>query len=366
VFDFRRLRHFDFWLLGGSAILVLFGIVMIRSAIADNESLADTPQRQALYALIGLVILLVVTIIDYHAWRGVTRILYFGILGLLLYLEFTGLESFGAQRWFRVGGITIQPSEIAKISLIIILADSIARNEDRLRSWSGILWTLVIAAVPAVVILREPDLSTAILTMVLWVALAFAAGMPPRFIALLGLAGVLLPVFALAFNLFQPYQLHRLALFFMPEADPDAAYNIQQSLIAIGSGGWFGQGYGHGTQVQLRFLKVRHTDFIFSVMSNEFGFIGNVLFFLILGFVVYRCLHAARNARDTYGALIGYGVATLIFYQAAFNIGMNLNLLPVAGLPLPFVSSGGSSLWSILMGVGLVESTVIYRKEMEF
>jgi rod shape determining protein RodA len=366
VFDFRRLRHFDFWLLGSAAILVIFGIVMIRSAVADNASLADTPQRQALYALIGLVILLVVTVIDYHAWRSVTRVLFIGVLGLLLYLEFTGLESFGAQRWFRVGSITIQPSEIAKISLIIILADDIARNEDRLRSWGGILRTLVLAAIPAVVILREPDLSTAILTMVLWVALAFAAGMPPKYIAVMAVAAVLIPAVALAFNLFQAYQLKRLALFFMPEADPDAAYNIKQALIAIGSGGWFGQGYGHGTQIQLRFLKVRHTDFIFSAMSNEFGFVGNIVFFLLLGFVVYRCLVAARNARDTYGALIGYGVATLIFYQAAFNIGMNLNLLPVAGLPLPFISSGGSSLWSILMGIGLVESTVLYRKEMEF
>jgi rod shape determining protein RodA len=366
VFDFRRLRHFDFWLLGGTAVLVLFGIVMIRSAVADNATLAETPMRQAQYALIGLVILLVATLIDYHVWRSLTRFLFIGILGLLLYLELTGLESFGAQRWFRVGSITIQPSEIAKISLIIILADDIARNEDRLQSWMGILRTLILAAIPALVILREPDLSTAILTMVLWVALAFAAGMPPKYILIMSGVAVVVPVVALAFNLFQPYQLKRLALFFMPEADPDAAYNIEQALIAIGSGGLFGQGYGHSSQIQLRFLKVRHTDFIFSVLSSEFGLAGDIVFFALLAFVVWRCLAAARNARDTYGALIGYGVATLIFYQAAFNIGMNLNLLPVAGLPLPFISSGGSSLWSVLLGVGLVESTVIYRKEMEF
>jgi rod shape determining protein RodA len=366
VFDFRRLRHFDFWLLGGTAILVLFGIVMIRSAVADNALLAVTPQRQAQYALIGLVILLAATLIDYHIWRSLTRFLFIGILGLLLYLELTGLESFGAQRWFQVGSITIQPSEIAKISLIIILADDIARNEDRLQTWMGILRTLIIAAIPAIVILREPDLSTAILTMVLWVALAFAAGMPPKYILIMGAVTVMLPVVALAFNLFQPYQLNRLALFFMPEANSDAAYNIDQALIAIGSGGLFGQGYGHSSQIQLRFLKVRHTDFIFSAMSSEFGLVGAIVFFAILAFVVYRCLVAARNARDTYGALICYGVATMIFYQAAFNIGMNLNLLPVAGLPLPFISSGGSSLWSVLLGIGLVESTVIHQKEMEF
>jgi rod shape determining protein RodA len=366
MFDWRRWRHFDFWLLGGAALLVLFGIAEIRSAVADNASLADSAQRQATFAAIGVVILLAATLIDYHFWRGVSRFLFIGIILLLLYVELVGSSSFGATRWIRVGSFTIQPSEVAKISLIIILSDDIARNEDRLQSWSGILRTLLLAAIPAVVILREPDLSTAILTMVLWAALAFAAGMPPRFIFILGGVAILIPAFALAFNLLRPYQLDRLALFFMPDADPSAAYNIEQSKIAIGSGGWIGQGYALSSQIQLRFLKVRHTDFIFSVMSSEFGLIGMVVFFAVLGFVVYRCLLAARRARDTYGALIGYGVATLIFYQAAFNIGMNLNLLPVAGLPLPFISSGGSSLWSVLLGIGLVESTILYRKDIEF
>ncbi|MGB7537348.1 MAG: FtsW/RodA/SpoVE family cell cycle protein [Anaerolineales bacterium] len=366
MFDWRRWRHFDFWLLGSAALLVLLGIVEIRSAVADNASLADSAQRQATFAAIGLVVLMVATVIDYHFWRSLSRLLFVGIILLLLYVELIGTSSFGATRWIQVGGITIQPSEVAKISLIIILADDIARNEERLQTWSGILRTLILAAIPAVVILREPDLSTAILTMVLWAAMAFAAGMPPRFIFIMGGAALLLPFIALALNLLQPYQLDRLALFFMPDADPSAAYNIEQSKIAIGSGGLVGQGYGLSTQVQLRFLKVRHTDFIFSVMSSEFGLVGDVAFFGLLGFVVSRCLRAARLARDTYGALIGYGVATLIFYQAAFNIGMNLNLLPVAGLPLPFISSGGSSLWSVLLGIGLVESTILYRKDIEF
>jgi rod shape determining protein RodA len=366
MFDWRRWRHFDFWLLGSAALLVMFGIVMIRSAVADNATLADTAQRQALFAAIGLVILLLATVIDYHFWRGVSRILFIGIILLLLYVELVGAKTFGATRWIRVGSFTLQPSEVAKVTLILILADDIARNEDRLRSWNGILRTLIIAAIPALVILREPDLSTAILVMVLWAAMAFAAGMPPKYILMIGAAGVVLPLLALSFNLMADYQKHRLALFLFPESDPGAAYNIQQSLIAIGSGGVLGQGYGLSTQVQLRFLKVRQTDFIFSVFSSEFGIVGDIIFFCILAFVVYRCLQAARNARDTYGALIGYGVATLIFYQAAFNIGMNLNLLPVAGIPLPFISSGGSSLWAVLLGIGLVESTVLYRKEMEF
>jgi len=366
VFDLRRWRHFDFMLLGSAALLVIFGIVMIRSAVADNASLADTAQRQALFALIGLGILFLATVIDYHFWRGLSRILFIGVILLLLYVELVGAKTFGATRWIHIGSFTLQPSEVAKVTLILILGDDIARNEDRLQSWGGILRTLILAAIPVVVILREPDLSTAILVMVLWAAMAFAAGMPPKYFLLLGAAALVGVFIALAFNLLAAYQLHRLALFLFPDSDPGAAYNIEQSLIAIGSGGVLGQGYGLSTQVQLRFLKVRQTDFIFSVLSSEFGLIGGIVFFFILGFVVYRCLVAARNARDTYGALIGYGVATLIFYQAAFNIGMNLNLLPVAGLPLPFISSGGSSLWAVLLGIGFVESTILYRKEMEF
>jgi rod shape determining protein RodA len=352
--------------MGSAALLTIFGIVMIRSAVADNVSLADTAQRQAIFALIGVGILLLATVIDYHFWRGLTRILFVGVILLLLYVELVGAKTFGATRWIRIGSFTLQPSEVAKVTLILILADDIARNEDRLQSWSGILRTLILAAIPVVVILREPDLSTAILIMALWAAMAFAAGMPPKFFLIIGAAGIVGVSVALAFNLLAPYQLHRLALFLFPASDPGDAYNIQQSLIAIGSGGVLGQGYGLSTQVQLRFLKVRQTDFIFSVLTSEFGLVGAIVYFAILGFVVFRCLQAARNARDTYGALIGYGVATLIFYQAAFNIGMNLNLLPVAGLPLPFISSGGSSLWSVLLGIGLVESTILYRKDIEF
>ena len=141
--------------------------------------------------------------------------------------------------------------------------------------------------------------------------------------------------------------------------------NVEQALISIGSGGLLGQGYGSGTQVQLRFLKVRHTDFIFSSMSQEFGFIGAIVFLLLIMFVIYRCLRAARMARDGFGSLICYGVAILLLFQASFNVGMNMNLLPVSGLPLPFLSQGGSSLLTTLLGIGLVESVILRHKRIE-
>jgi rod shape determining protein RodA len=225
-------------------------------------------------------------------------------------------------------------------------------------------------------------LSTAIVLAVIWLALVWAAGVPVRRLLILlaiGLTVVLIiaPFLARYFIVDYPqqndffivkhYQMRRLANFFFP--DPAAqfgdTYNVNQARITIGSGGLFGQGYGNGTQVQLRFLKVRHTDFIFSATAEEFGFVGAVLLMIGLMFVIVRCLRAARISRDLFGALICYGVAVLFLFQGAFNIGMNLNLFPVSGLPLPFFSYGGSSLLANLLGVGLVESVILRHKRIE-
>jgi rod shape determining protein RodA len=169
-------------------------------------------------------------------------------------------------------------------------------------------------------------------------------------------------------GLIKPYQIERILNFLLP--DPNATYganyNVLQALISIGSGGWIGKGYESGTQVQLRFLKVRHSDFIFSSLAEEFGFVGTIVVMGLLFFVIMRCLRTARLSSDTFGALIAYGVATLFTFQAVVNIGMNLNLLPVTGLPLPFVSYGGSSLLSMLLGVGLVESVILRHKALDF
>jgi rod shape determining protein RodA len=176
----------------------------------------------------------------------------------------------------------------------------------------------------------------------------------------------MLPV--IAFPFLVDYQQRRIINFLFPDQNArfGEIYNLQQALISIGSGGWLGQGYGQGPQVQLRFLKVRHSDFIFSAMAHEFGFVGVALVMLVLAFVIYRCLRAARLARDTFGALIAYGVATLVAFQTIVNIGVNLNLMPATGLTLPFVSYGGSSLLSMLLGIGFVESVILRHKSLDF
>jgi len=236
---------------------------------------------------------------------------------------------------------------------------------------------------PVLLIYLQPDLSTSIVLVVIWMALYWAAGLTIRQIALMAAIVVVLMMIITPFMLnyflvgypkqenfliFEYYQMQRIYNFLFPdpEARHGSIYNIEQSMIAIGSGGLFGQGYGHGTQVQLRFLKVRHTDFIFSALAEEFGFAGASFLILLFFFIIYRCFRAARLAKDSFGALISYGVATLLLFQGSFNIGMNLNLFPVSGLPLPFFSAGGSSLVTSLMGIGLVESVILRQKEIEF
>jgi rod shape determining protein RodA len=378
----RIWRHFDIWLLGAVVLLTITGVAMIRSAIAGNIELAGYDQRQAIFAVAGLVIVIIVSAIDYRIWSALARPLFFIIVGLLAFIFIAGVVGFGSARWFRVSVVNIQPSELAKIVMIIALADFFSRSKKNNGSLRIIFQSVLLVGLPALLILIQPDLSTTIVLFVLWFAILWAAGLPIRYlgtflILVVIVVGITAPLLVNYFTVDYPqeedfffiryYQMARLAnfLFPNPEESYGATYNVEQALISIGSGGFIGQGYGQGPQVQLRFLKVRHTDFIFSALAEEFGFVGTVGFILVITMVIHRCLRAASMARDQFGALICYGVAFLILFQSAFNIGMNLNLLPVSGIPLPFFSYGGSSLLTSLLGVGLVESVILRHKQIE-
>jgi rod shape determining protein RodA len=361
-------RHFDFWLLGAVALLVIFGVTMIRSAVAGNIELADLDlvQRQLIFAGGGFVIAVIVAAIDYRLWASVSRPMYIITMVALAALYIVGSALYGSARWFDTGVILIQPSEIAKIVLILVLADFFTRNMHRMGDLTWVARSFLMTMGITIWILLQPNLSTSIVMLVLWFAMLWASGLRLKHLALFIGAAIAAPV--VSFPFLVDYQQKRILNFIFP--DPNASYgdiyNIQQALIAIGSGGFLGQGYGHGTQVQLRFLKVRWSDFIFSAMAQEFGFVGVALVLLVLIFVIVRCLRAAHLAADTFGALICYGVATMISFQAMVNIGVNLNLMPATGLTLPFVSYGGSSLLSILMGIGLVESVILRHRSLEF
>lgn len=367
-------RHFDFALLGAVAILIIFGSAMIRSTLLSSpDGGAFEMSRQVIYVLAGVPIVFVVGALDYRLWGAMSGGIYALLLGLLLLVELLAVASFGAARWLDLGIVQFQPSELGKFLITLTLGTMVATNADRVGTLGFILKSLVHIGVPVALIFIQPDLSTSIIYVVAWFAIMWAAGVRLQHLALLGGAAVAaIPVAFLAV-LNTPslsYMADRIIHFIIPDTSSveyqDAAYNVRQALISIGSGGWLGQGYGHGSQVQLRFLKVRHTDFIFSAITNEFGFMGALIVIGLLAFIIYRIFRAGTLARDPFGSYICYGVGAVILYQSFFNIGMNMNLLPVSGLPLPFVSYGGSALWTFLFGIGLVESVILRQKQIEF
>ena len=364
---FRRIawENFDYWLLGLVATAVIFGIAMIRSAIAGNAALAELPNRQLIFASVGLLVMLGLALMDYHHWRPLSKYLYVGIVITLVALKMVGTELFGSARWFTVGPIKIQPSEFAKIVLILVQADFLSRYQHRLHELRWPLFSAGLTGVLVYFIIRQPDLSTSITLVVIWLAMLWAAGLRWRHIGLF--AGVGVAASIVGFPFLADYQKARVLHFLFPQetARHGAIYNVLQALISIGSGGWFGHGYGQGPQVQHRFLKVRHTDFIFAVIAHELGFAGAVLTIVLLSLIIWRCLRIAQHAYDTYGALIATGVAAMLGFHMLVNIAMNLNLLPVTGLPLPFITYGGSTLVTTLMAIGLVESVALYRRPLE-
>lgn len=374
-------RYFDFWLLGAVAFLTIFGVTMINSAIAGNIELVEsnTVTKQIIFAGIGFLIMVITAMIDYRYWGALSGVLFLITFGALALLFLFGGALFGSSRWFSVGPILIQPSEFAKITIILIMANFFSQNIDKIKKPQVVIRSLAITFMIVIWIFLQPDLSTSIVILVLWFALVWASGLDIKMLLIAGGAsavalGIGVPLLLLNYDpaattgLIKPYQLSRIINFVFPDpiARYGANYNVQQALISIGDGGWFGQGYGSGTQVQLRFLKVRHSDFIFSALSEEFGFVGAAMVIAILAFIIARCLRAARLSSDTFGALIAYGAATLIAFQTIVNVGMNLKLLPVTGLTLPFVSYGGSSLITLFIVIGLVESIVLRHKDLEF
>ena len=361
-------RHFDYWLFGAVIILCTFGVAMIRSAAAGSQSLVGLPTSQMVWIFISLVVIIGTASIDYHYWLSLSRILYLFAVVSLIVIFVVGAASFGSARWISTALFNIQPSELAKIIMIIVLAAYFSSQQEKPRDLRWISKGFFLTFFVVVWILLQPNLSTSLVVLVMWFSMMWISGLPNRYLFIMVSLVVLVVVLfggmlasGMKIPFIQDYQLKRIANFVFP--DPNArhgdTYNVDQALISIGSGGLTGQGYGHGSQVQLRYLKVRHTDFIFAAMAEEFGFIGTVIVIAMLLFVMYRCFRATRLASDFFGALIAYGFGFLIFFQTAVNIGVNLKVLPVTGLTLPFISYGGSSLLSLAFGIGLVESVIL-------
>ncbi len=356
-------RQFDFVLFAAALFLTIFGILMIRSATlgAIDPDLINRVPDQIRFAGLGFVVMFALAALDYRLLGGIHNWLYLGMIALLIMVTLFGVEGDGGARSWLNLGIRIQPSEIAKLLIIITLAVYLARNYEQIGRLPVVIRSAIHIGIPAGLIFIQPDLGMTIVFAVIWIVMVWGAGLRLRHIAI-GLLVMMLsaPVAVpLAWSNMEGYQRQRIISFIAPESDRDAYYNILQARISIGSGGVMGKGYAQGPQNTGRFLRVRHTDFIFSVIAEEFGFVGGMITIVVLGVVVMRILRGARRAADALGALICYGVAAFIFFQTFVSIGMNLSLMPVTGLTLPFISSGGTSLLSTLAGIGLAEAVIM-------
>ncbi len=362
--DRRIWRQFDLVLVGLAALLILYGVIMIYSANQNTEDLRDLWQTQLTRAGIGLVLLVLVAAIDYRYYASLDKFLYVVMLGFLATLFIAAELTAGTLRWLDFRLFPVQPSEMAKIIVIIVTAKILADRDGRMDKFRNLLFSLFIVIPPLILIYLQPDLGTTVIIAGVWFIMALMGGVHWFHVGLLGLAAVVAsPVVWLTMA---DYQRARMLLFLNPESDPDSYYNIQQALISIGSGGVLGKGFSIGTQNQLHFLRVRHTDFIFSVIGEELGLLGSLLLFAFILALIWRIVRASDLTSDPFGRLICIGVAALILTQSFINLGVNLGLLPVTGTPLPFISYGGSSLIAFLISLGLVQSVLMRRKALDF
>jgi rod shape determining protein RodA len=366
----RDWQHFDFVLLGATAALMAIGIALIYSATLASGSYSQQwwdsfLARQIIYGAVGLGLMLLVSFTDYSIFANINHLIYALIISSLLLVYAVGRISFGAQRWIDLGIFDFQPSELAKVLLIIVVAKFLADRQEDLKRLPYFLLSILYVAIPMIFIYIQPDLGTTIVLAVSWLAMVMIAGARIRHLILMTLLGLLVsPIVWLSLH---GYMRERIFVFFNPARDPlGAGYNINQARIAVGSGGLLGQGFAQGSQSQLHFLRVRHTDYVFSVLGEELGFIGVVILLLLFLLVIWRMLRVAGMARDTFGQLIACGIATVVAFQVIANIGMNVGLLPASGVPLPFISYGGSALIALLIGEGVVQNIIIRHKKLEF
>ncbi len=359
----RILAHLDWPLAVASGVLILFGLVALASVtVAKSPPDWSTFTQQGMFVGVGLVLFIGAVLVDYRTIRGLSTVAYiFAVLLLLGVLRF-GREIRSTTGWFVVAGVSFQPVELAKLLWIIAFSAYLARFARAFDQWRHLLISGGFVAVLIGLVLLQPDLGSAVVLGGIFLGLLLMANIRGRQIAILLTLLVVLGTVSYAF-LLRDYQKDRIQQVFQPEADPlGQGYNVTQALIAVGSGQLFGRGFGQGTQSQLNFLPEQQTDFIFAVLAEEFGFVGVLLLLGSFGVVLVRTLTIGRHAREDFGAFLCAGVAIGYAVQVGINVGMNVGLFPVAGIPLPFVSAGGSSMVASLLALGMVQSVAVRRR----
>ncbi|MEX2100414.1 MAG: rod shape-determining protein RodA [Acidimicrobiia bacterium] len=362
--DTAPIRHFDFMLLFAVLAITLLGILMIYSSTHRRLPGDDLyfVKRQVMFFAMGIVAMMLVIAIDYRKFRDLSMFAYFGTVGVLvLVLAPVGSNIKGQQAWFQLpGGFTLQPSEFAKFGIIVALAGYLNQYRGELDAWR-LTVILALAAVPIGLVLLQPDLGTALVLGVIIIGLLAMAGISGRQLAVLGLLVVTAVYTVVGLGLLKQYQIDRLNVFAGDPTSQASAYNQEQSVQTIANGRLTGEGFERGSQTQGSFVPEQHTDFIFTAVGEELGFVGAAGLLGLLGIVMWRVWRTARLARDFFGTLVCTGVLAMLGFQIFENIGMTMGIMPVAGIPLPFMSYGGSSLIATFACIGLVLNVSMRR-----
>ncbi|MCD6459572.1 rod shape-determining protein RodA [bacterium] len=361
----QSFKYINIPLLALTVILTAIGVFFIYSAsyqiTIETQSQVNYYSKQIIWVAVSFCIFLFVLFYGYeNIMKQSFLILGLNII-LLIMVYIFGNERYGAQRWLQFGGLVLQPSEITKVTIILALSRYVSLNIHNYRSFRFMFTAFLIVFVPMILILRQPDLGTALVFIPIFFSIIFVAGTPIKHILKLIVPGLVsAPVF---WFLLKDYQKNRIRVFWDPNLDPTGlGYQSIQSKIAIGSGGLFGKGWLHGTQNQLNFLPKRYTDFIFSIIGEEWGFLGACIILLIYFAIIIIGIYIASKSRDIYGKLVATGISIMLLSHVIINVGMTIGVMPITGLPLLFLSYGGSSMLTAMISVALLQSIWMKRR----
>lgn len=363
----RLISRIDKPLFIATLLLTIVGIMVLYATTVKAAGVtADVDARnQLIFAIMGFTGLAILTIIDYRLWMRLAGVAYVASIIFLIIVDVAGKTALGATRWINLGFFQFQPSELVKLVLILVLAKLLSDNYDRLEQPKYLLQSIALTGLPVALVLAQPDLGTALVLLAIWFMMILVSPVPKGYVLALFVIGLLCVPIGLKF--LQPYQRDRLTVFINPAADPlGRGFNVVQATIAVGSGQLFGRGLAAGSQSQLNFLPSQHTDFIFAVLAEKLGLIGSLLILILFTALIARIINQGYRSRDRFGTFIWVGVATMLLFHVLINVGMNMGIMPVTGIPLPFISYGGTSLISALAAIGLVQSVAVRHKKISF
>ena len=354
--ELRNWRRWDWTIILSTLLLVFFGIVAIGSATHINQTgfhFSTLVVKQLIFFILNVLVVIGLQFFDYHKLKNWANGIYIITILMLLAVIFVGTSALGAQRWIQLGPITIQPSEFSKLLMIICMAKMLSSRYEQLNSFKSLFIPAIYVGFPILLVFMQPDLGTSLVYIAIFIGMVFVSGIHMRLVRIMGTVGTLL--LPLAWFILKDYQKQRILVFINPDIDPfGSGYHIIQSKIAIGSGTILGKGLFNGTQSQLNFLPENHTDFIFSVIGEELGFIGCSIVLMLLFLLIYRSISVAYTCNDKFGMLLAVGIGSMLAFEVLVNVGMTMGIMPVTGIPLPFISYGVSALTTNMISIGIL------------